>query len=269
MTAKSIALCICLFLPAAYGEVVTFSHGGQVLCDEPQGDPFCDFRDEDAGKHALLDALDALGKETRGEGSRWARIEYQLDSRGFNVVHAMGSSPLPLGFHLWGFIDIEGTDSTNADREDLARYFLEIDLRKQLISGGGLIAEVNDLHGDGNALGRLGFYYQPKAKWLQQTDGLLAGKGFLFFKIFPYGSNDAGAQASVAYNKNFDNFLDGRYSMGGFFDMNFDAGGREVIVSEHQVRFRVMEGFHLMVEFRLNQFINDDFGIAPSIQYRF
>ena len=267
---KSIAITalVALTVSTVSAEEVAFTCSNPPLCED---NPHSNLADSVAENHTLFDSLDAWAAETRGNGSRWARLEYQFDSRGFNVVHAMGNSPLPGGFHIFTFIDLEGADLSGANREDLSTYFLEIDLRKELFFNSGPIAEHNDFQGDGNAIGRLGYFYQPDANWLQPAEGLFAGNAFLFFKFFPYSLNQGGWQASVAYNKNFDNFLDGRFSMGGFFDMNWDTGHaeRDVIVSEHQVRLRVVEGLHLMVEFRLNQFLNDEFGVAPSIQYRF
>ena len=220
----------------------------------------------------LLVGLDLKSKETRAKGSRWFRSEYDFDSRGFNVLHFMGNSPLPYGFDIWGFIDIEGADLAGANREDLSRYFLEIDIKKKLWKNGGIIGEYNDLQGSGNAIGRLGFFHKPNLEFLSPDCGRFAGKGFVAFKVFPYESDGRGGQASLAWNKSFDNVLDGRLSAGGFVDVNFNAGstrGRTVVVTEHQVRMRLFEGIHLITEFRLNEFLQDDFGIAPGIQYRF
>ena len=221
---------------------------------------------------SLLDRLDQRAKETRTKGARWFRSEYDFDSRGFNVLHFMGSSPLPYGFDIWGFIDIEGADLAGANREDLSRYFLEIDIKKKLWKNGGIIGEYNDLQGTGNSIGRLGFFHKPDFKFLSPDCGAFAGKGFVAFKVFPYESDERGAQASLAWNKNFDNILGGRFSAGGFADVNFDAGAsgdRTVVVTEHQIRVRLLEGLHLITEFRLNEFLQDDFGVAPGIQYRF
>ena len=219
-----------------------------------------------------LERLDELAIRSRADGSRWSRIEYDFDDRGFNVLHFMGNSPLPFGFNLWGFIDLEGEDVAGANREDLSRFFLEIDLKKRIWSNGGLIAEYNDLQGDNNAIGRLGFYYQPQLDCLSPTQGWFAGKGLLGFKVFPYETDGYGGQASFHWNKRFEAVLDGRFSAGGFFDLNYNAGAshdRIILVTEHQVRFRVAEGLHMITEFRVNEFLRDDFGIAPGVQYRF
>ncbi len=180
-------------------------------------------------------------------------------------------SPLPYGFDIWGFIDIEGADLAGANREDLSRCFLEIDIKKKLWKNGGIIGEYNDLLGSGNSIGRLGFFHKPNLEFLSPDCGRLAGKGFVAFKVFPYESDGRGGQASLAWNKKFDNVFDGRLSAGGFVDANFNAGatGRTVVVTEHQVRMRLFEGLHLITEFRPNEFLADDFGIAPGLQYRF
>lgn len=210
--------------------------------------------------------------ESRSTGGRWFLSEYDFDNRGFNVLHFMGHSPLPLGFSLWGFIDLEGDDTVGSNREDLARYFLELDLKKSLWKNGGLVAEINDLHGPDNAIGRFGAYWQPNTGYMSPEEGPLSGKFKLGFKVFPLETDGRGGQLSFNWNKQFDGFGDGRLSAGGFFDWNYDVGavGNEArIVTEHQVRFRVLEGLHLITEFRVNEFLQDDFGIAPGVQYRF
>ena len=218
-----------------------------------------------------LDRFDELLKETRAEGSRWSRVEYAFDSRGFNVFHYMGHTPLPFGFNVWGFIDIEGDDLPGANREDLSRYFLEIDLKRKLWDTGGVIAEVNDLHGDGNAIGRFGVFWKPDTEWLSPEDGFLSGKLHFAIKFFPVETDGQGGQFSFNYNKNFDGVLGGRFSAGGFFDFNYDIGatGFDSIVSEHQLRVRVAEGLHFVTEFRVNEFLRNDFGISHGLQYRF
>ncbi len=224
------------------------------------------------GLLTLIDQIDQTSKETRAKDSRWFRAEYDFDSRGFNVIHFMGNSPLPYGFDLWGFIDIEGADLINANREDFTRYFLEIDIKKKLWKNGGIIGEYNDLQGGGNSIGRLGFFHKPDFEFLSSDCGRLAGKGFVVFKVFPYETDGHGGQASFAWNRSFDNILDGRLSVGGFLDVNFNAGAtsnQTVVVTEHQIRLRLFEGLHLITEFRLNEFLQDDFGVAPGIQYRF
>lgn len=219
-----------------------------------------------------VQSLDEWLAESRSKSPTWFRAEYDFDNRGFNVLHFMGSAPLPLGMSIWGFIDLEGSDLFGTDREETSRYFLEIDLKKKCWNGGGLLFEVNDLQGDGNQIGRFGFYHQPDLSWILPGDGLFAGKRFLQFKVFPVETDRRGWQAAVAWNKNFDSILDGRISTGGFFDLNYNAGlaqDHTIIVSESQIRYRLVEKLHVIVEFRFNEFLQDDFGIAPGIQYRF
>jgi len=184
----------------------------------------------------------------------------------------MGSSSLPHGFSVWGFIDIEGTDFSGSDREELSRYFLEIDLKKKLWNSGGLIAEYNDLQGEANAIGRLGVYYQPKIACLSPQRGWLSGKGTIAFKVFPIESDRQGWQASFNWNKKFENLLGGRLSAGGFFDLNIDTGplrDTNRIVTEHQIRIQLKDDLQAIVEFRFNGFLDSEFGIAPGVQYKF
>ena len=219
-----------------------------------------------------LQALDLKAKQSRAEGGRWFLAEYDFDNRGYDVLHFMGHSPLPCGFSVWGFVDIEGAETLGANREDFSRFFLEIDLKKKLWEHGGLIAELNDLQGEDNTIGRFGFYLAPKLPDIGIERGLLKGAARIGFKIFPLETDYRGWQASMNWNKQFDSVLDGRFSAGGFLDLNFNAGPTQddlVIITEHQVRFRLVEGMHLITEFRLNEFLADDFGIAPGIQYRF
>ncbi len=217
------------------------------------------------------DSIEKRAKNSRKTGGRWFLGEYDFDNRGYNVLHFMGHSPLPYGFLVWGFIDIEGADLLGANREDLSTYFLEIDVKKSLWERGGVLAELNDLQGDNNAIGRFGFYWNPKLRQ-NKSFGLLVGERRIGFKIFPLETDNRGWQASMNWNKKFDNILGGRLSAGGFVDLNFDAAPLSndlIVVSEHQVRYRILEGLHLITEFRINEFLADDFGIAPGIQYRF
>ncbi len=228
-------------------------------------------RSEVVNHVGVLDQLDNRLAETRDKGKHWFLAEYDFDDRGFNVLHFMGHSPLPLGFSLWGFIDIEGEDFLGEDREDLSRYFLELDLKREIWNGVGVVAEINDLQGPDNAIGRFGVFWKPDTSWLSPTEGPIAGQFRFAIKYFPVETDMQGGQFSFNWNKNFDNIFDGRFSAGGFFDLNYGIGdARDIrIVTEHQVRFRIAEGLHAITEFRVNEFLADDFGIAPGIQYRF
>jgi len=120
----------------------------------------------------------------------------------------------------------------------MARFFLEIDLKRKFGEDWGAIAELNDLEGDGNVIGRLGFFYLPPWQCLKDRHA------FLFFKIFPYETDAHGAQLSFAWNKKFPEIWDSRLSAGGFCDLNFNAGPTTestVIVTEHQIRVRLVE----------------------------
>ena len=211
---------------------------------------------------------DDIAEETKTFGPNFFLGEYQFDSRGFNTIHFMGSAALPYGFNLWGFVDLEGLDDSNARREDIRRVFIELDLKRKIGENWGIIAELNDSHGTNNALGRLGIFVKPSWQWLKDNDM------FLFFKIFGYETDGHGGQASFAWNKKFPCILDGRFSAGGFFDANFNTGAGNAqtkIVSDTQIRYRLIDGLHLLMEFRYNQFLGsqNDFGIGSGIQYRF
>lgn len=216
-----------------------------------------------------LEQLDRRFEESRDTAGRWFLAEYDFDNRGYNVLHFQGAAPLPLGFSLWGFIDLEGAEGTDTQREDISRHFLELDLKRKVWRNVGAIAELNDLEGQDNEIGRFGVFWAPDTSKLFRSSGWTAGKFRLGFKFFPVQTISNSGQWSFNWNKQFDEILGGRFSTGGFFDLNYKTSGNATIVTEHQVRFRVAEGLHLITEFRVNEFLNDDFGIAPGIQYRF
>ncbi|MEM7560326.1 MAG: hypothetical protein AAF394_14495, partial [Planctomycetota bacterium] len=115
-------------------------------CDNPiSGCTSCDVLDicEECAQPSRLEVLDDIFKSTRAEGGRWFLAEYDFDNRGYNVLHFQGHSPLPLGFSLWGFIDLEGADNTSSDREDISRHFLELDFKRKLWRNLGVVAELN------------------------------------------------------------------------------------------------------------------------------
>ncbi len=78
-----------------------------------------------------------------------------------------------------------------------------------------------------------------------------------FRSDFPLQTDGQSGQFSFNYNRNFDAFIGGRLSSGGFFDLNYDTGpsGMDRVVSEHQLRFRIGEGLHSVTEFRGNEFL--------------
>ena len=221
-----------------------------------------------AAGRSLCKIIENSATDSRTFGPDFSRFEYQLDDRGFNTIHFMGSSALPWGFNIWGFVDFEGFDTNVARREDLSRFFLEIDIKRKIGEQWGLIAEVNDLQGINNTLGRLGVFYIPEARWLRDRHA------FLFFKVFPYETDRRGSQFSLAWNKDFPNVGGGRLSAGGFCDLNFSAGAAgegTVVVTEHQFRVRVAEQMYFLIEARLNEFLGDerDYGTGVGVQYRF
>jgi hypothetical protein len=202
--------------------------------------------------------------------SGWFTSEYQFDTRGFNTINFTGASDLPLGFTVWGFTDIETADlyGSKSSRKDVEELFIEIDLRKELYKGFGVVAEYNDNEGAGNNIGRLGFNYKPGWEWLKDNDINL------YFKAFPFETDGHGGQASFSWNKKFLDALDGRFSMGGFFDMNYDSGPNDDeinIVSDTQFRYRLINHLEALVEFRFNEFLpaNQEHGFGIGLKYSF
>jgi|SaaInlStandDraft_1057018.scaffolds.fasta_scaffold24533_2 hypothetical protein len=198
--------------------------------------------------------------------SKWLTGEYQRDSRDFNTLNFTGFSKLPYGFSTWGFVDFEGAKGVQTHQSDLSTYFLEIDLRSPSWHGLGGIVELDATTGMGNDTGRAGIYYQPKATWLKKNHA------FLFFKGFPLESNGDVRQISFGWNLKFPDFIDGRFSMGGFADWNLNSGPNKDtnLVTDTQFRFRLIEKLSLLVEYRKNEFIaNNESGTGVGLQYKF
>lgn len=206
--------------------------------------------------------------ESRTFGKDLFLTEYQFDTRDFNTFHAMGSARLPAGLNIWGFVDFEAIEDAPGTRGDIAKFFYEIDLRRKVWNDFGLIAEVNEFAGSDNTLGRFGLFYMPTFDWLKEHSL------FVLIKGFPIETDKKGGQISLALNKSFPNILGGRISIGGFVDFNFDSGLTEDetnVLTEWQLRVRVLGGLHAIAEVRLNQFLlsDQDLGVGLGVQYRF
>ena len=198
----------------------------------------------------------------------WTKLEYQCDTRGFNTLNVEGASPLPEGFEFWGFIDVNSPDAPNSSRTDLKEFFLEADLKHPVWQGLGGIAEYNDGNGSGDSKARFGLYYQPDWAWLKKQDL------WLFTKWFPIGTEPAARQGSFAWNWAPKNILWGRFSTGGFYDINFDekeGHTRPQVVTEVQLRYRIVKNTHLFREAKYNQFLEKDkeTGLGAGLQYYF
>jgi len=194
-------------------------------------------------------------------------LEYTFDTRGFNTTNLSGFSALRDDWSLSGFIDLFSSDGTvGADRTDTSRYFFELDLKRKLWEQSGVLFEVNDATGDNNALGRIGWYYLPKSEWLTENN-----IKFLI-KLLPYETDGKGWQASLGYGKRFPNWLDGKFSIAGFLDANFDSGPMSSdthLATETQFRYQVADGVRALVEVRLNEFLEDENGVGIGFQFNF
>ena len=198
----------------------------------------------------------------------WMTAEYQFDTRGFNTINFTGGADLPLGWSIWGFTDIETADSSDGSRADTQKYFLEIDLKKELYKGFGVILEYNDGQGRHDSIGRFGVNYIARWDWLKKMDLNLA------FKAFPIETDGHGGQVSFCWEKKFPKFLDGRFSMGGFFDVNFDSGANDDetnIVTDTQFRYKLTENLEALVEFRFNEYkvASQEHGLGIGLKYKF
>ncbi len=168
----------------------------------------------------------------------WLTAEYQFDTRGFNTINFTGGAKLPYEWNLWGFIDIETADSSHGSRTDAEEFFMEMDLKRELYKGFGLVLEYNDGQRRHDSIGRLGVNYIARWDWLKEIDLSLA------FKAFPIETDGHGGQVSFCWDKKFPSILDGRFSMGGFFDLNLNSGtndNKTNIVSETQFRYKLTD----------------------------
>lgn len=198
----------------------------------------------------------------------WMTTEYQFDSRGFSTINFTGASRLPAGFSTWGFVDFETLDAPKASRQDVGKFFLEWDLKREIWQGFGGIAEYNEGQGKGDNVGRFGLYYQPKWNFLKKFDLAFSTKWF------PVATDNSRRQGSFSWNWTPRYLLDGRFSTGGFFDFNFDEHDgdyRGQIVSDTQFRYRLIGNLNALLEFRYNEFLTKDkeMGWGLGLQYLF
>lgn len=207
-----------------------------------------------------------LSSQKQREG--WLTAEYQFDTRGFNTINFTGGAKLPYEWSLWGFIDIETADSHEGSRTDAEEFFMEIDLKRELYKGFGVVLEYNDGQGRDDNIGRFGLNYIARWDWLKEMDLSLA------FKAFPLETDGHGGQLSFCWDKKFPEFLEGRFSVGGFFDVNLNSGpndNKTNIVSDTQFRYKLTDNLEALVEFRFNGYLvasqEDGFGIG--VKYRF
>ncbi|MBC8481744.1 MAG: hypothetical protein H8D47_03670 [Planctomycetes bacterium] len=198
----------------------------------------------------------------------WMTAEYQFDTRGFNTINFTGGAKLPDGWSLWGFIDIESADSDEGSRTDAQEFFTEIDLKKELYKGFGVVLEYNDGETRHNSIGRLGANYIARWDWLKKMDLNLG------FKAFPIETDGHGYQVSFCWEKKFPKFWDGKFSMGGFFDLNFDSGPSDNetnMVHETQFRYKLTENLEALVEYRFNGYkvASQEQGLGIGMKYKF
>ncbi len=254
---------------AAVDRPVDADVDAQHTSDTAVGSVDHDAPDDSADLHHPWEQIERLVDESKTFGKAKLSVEYQFDTRGFNTLNFTGSAPLPAGFNIWGFVDFESPDGGPDDsRYDHSEYFFEIDVKRKVWEDLGAIVEVNDMHGTDNALSRLGVFWAPQGQFLEDHEL------FFFVKIFPLESDGRGYQISFSWDKKFPDVLDGRFSVGGFFDANFDNGpGKDKveIVSDTQFRYRLIDGLHLLAEFRFNEFLgsNKDVGVGFGFQYHF
>ncbi|MFH1615503.1 MAG: hypothetical protein ABIG61_10535 [Planctomycetota bacterium] len=217
---------------------------------------------------AMESTQGAVTAKLKKNRNGWMTAEYQFDTRGFNTINFTGGSKLPYGWSLWGFIDIETADSHEGSRADAQEFFTEIDLKKELYKGFGVVLEYNDGEARHNSIGRVGVNYTARWDWLKKMDLDLA------FKVFPIETDGHGWQGSFCWEKKFPKIFDGRFSMGGFFDINFDSGANDNetnIITETQARYKLTENLEALVEFRFNEYLvaSQEHGLGIGLKYKF
>lgn len=199
-------------------------------------------------------------------------LSYYFDSREFNTLNIVTSiKGFPLGFNIFGFIDLHGDENKPSERFDITRYFIEYRLRRTLdpdwvfgIEGIGVEAEYNDLNGPDNSLVRFGVNYKHKFK-------LFNGRThWLQWRFLPGGTERAGKQLSLV------NFISisPRFFISGFSDYNIFNNSRNKWVSEQQLNFILNKTIDIVLEGRYNGFEDenpklDGYGIAGGIKIKF
>ena len=219
------------------------------------------------GKIAELEkALKEKKKEHKT--NRKLTAEHQWDSRGFNSLQFFGYTPLPEKFELVVSVDLDSPIASSESRYDLSNFFLEADLSYKYWQNAGPILEVNDFQGVDNDIYRFGVFYVPKWEALKKYHL------FLFTKFLFVESDERGGQLSFAWNKRFPSMLNGRFSLGGFVDVNYDSGSTHSetnVVSDLQLRYRVYDELHFITELRYNEFkpSDDEFGVGIGLKFYF
>jgi hypothetical protein len=191
-----------------------------------------------------------------------ARISYYLDSRDFNTATLVASTKaLPLGMAVWGFADFHSAPERSSERFDMTRYFIEYRLLRTIepgwvggLQGLGLVAEYNDLEGDNNALVRFGLSYKRPLPC-----------GRVQVRLFPLETDGNGGQLAFSYRVDFSH----RLSLAGFADYSLVEGGADRWVAEPQLGYRLNDRFSLLLEYRYNEFEQNDSGVAAGLETLF
>jgi len=181
-----------------------------------------------------------------------ATINFYYDVREYPTINILTSTKgLPLGFSIWGFTDLHGNQNDPQNSVDLARYFMEYRLSRQLdskwvfgIKGLGLQVEYNDFNSAGNNVFRFGGTFKHSFPFLHDK------RGWLQWRFFPIETDGSGQQVSVIYFiPIYDNFF-----ITGFADLNMSTKGSDRWVVEPQLNFKLNKRFSALLEFRYNAY---------------
>jgi hypothetical protein len=211
----------------------------------------------------------AAGDEKK---STQVALTYYFDSRDYNTLNlTTGFSDLPLGFKVWGFVDISSDQNNTGRRFDFTRYFAEYRLKRSLFSnsnnalkGLGFEIEYNDFNDSGNTVVRPGFTYKHEVPFIEES------RSWLEWRYHPYETDGSGSQVSVIYVFN----LTEKIFISGFADLNLENNADDRWVVEPQINYKLNDTFDLVVETRYNEIEDantalDGFGIAAGLKIKF
>jgi hypothetical protein len=184
-----------------------------------------------------------------------ASVGFFYDTRDYTTLNLTTfTGRLPLGFNIWGFVDLSSGQDAGDERFDLSRYFIEYRLRWQApgaLSQLGLELEFNDMPGTGNALVRFGPNYKLPLSFL-------AGS-WLQFRALPIQSAGRSSQLSLIHSLRFGPHV----SMEGFTDVNIPWDGSPArVVTESMLQWHATRYLGFGVEVRYNGFEDAADGVA-------
>jgi len=170
-----------------------------------------------------------------------------VDSRGFNTLTVQGQSSIGR-FQTFGFIDFYTSDIKSTD---ITSAYGEIKEAIRIVGPHRFLYEFNS--GGNNSIHRFGYQFDVQDSWLKKV------------KILPYTYNLSVGQIGlvVYWNKDW-------FTLSGFIDLNVNyKSGATTYITEILFGGAITERINLVVEVELNNFVNQEIGIAPGIEVKF